>query len=61
MYNSYLKEYLKISGARIQEIKAWELPIAAARLCEWRPEKENQILLDFIRRNIDQAPEFTAI
>lgn len=48
LYTQYLKEYLKISGARAEDIKRWELPVAAARLREWIPEDEKRRLLEYI-------------
>jgi len=52
VYNDYLKEYLKITNVSVAEIKKWEMPIAAARLREWIPEKEQQKLLIFVRENL---------
>jgi len=52
VYNDYLKEYLKITNVSVEEIKRWEMPIAAARLREWIPEKEQQKLLIFVRENL---------
>ena len=48
IYKIYIREYLKISGKRIEDINKWELPIAAARLREWIPESEKKVLLKFI-------------
>ena len=48
-YKYYLKEYLKTTSTQIEKIRAWEMPIAAARLREWIPEKEKQTLLAFVR------------
>lgn len=44
-YKEYIKWYLKISQIDIEEIKAWEVPIAAARLIEWLPMQEKEVLL----------------
>lgn len=38
--SSYLKEYLRHSGARFAEIDAWMLPVAAARLADKMPGEE---------------------
>lgn len=54
MNTGYLKEYLKIAGVQMDAIKAWEMPIAAARLREWIPEKEKQNLLAFVRRTLSK-------
>lgn len=45
----YLKEYISITGAQIAEIEKWEYPIMAARLREWVPKSEKQVLLKFVR------------
>jgi thiamine kinase-like enzyme len=48
IYKIYIKEYLLISGKKIEDIQRWELPIAAARLREWIPEDEKQVLLKLV-------------
>ena len=50
IYKVYLKEYLLISDKKKEDIKRWELPIAAARLREWIPESEKQVLLHLIEK-----------
>lgn len=50
IYKVYIKEYLLISGKKMEDIKRWELPVAAARLREWIPENEKQILLQLIQK-----------
>lgn len=52
LMHNYLKEYIKITGANVEEIFQWELPIAAARLSEWRPEEEKKRLLQLVQKNI---------
>ena len=52
VYYNYLKEYIKISGAHIEDIQKWELPIAAARLYEWRPKEEQKQLLKIVHQYI---------
>ncbi|MBH1941508.1 phosphotransferase [Mobilitalea sibirica] len=54
IYQNYRKEYLRISGLTMKDIKKWEIPVAAARLSEWVPEKEKEKLLDIIRKYIDK-------
>lgn len=49
VYEKYLKEYLKITGVCAETINMWDMPVAAARLREWIPEKERQNLLVFVR------------
>lgn len=49
---SYLKEYLKITRYHMEDLKIWELPVAAARLSERRPESEAKILARLIRRRL---------
>ncbi|MFL0198773.1 phosphotransferase family protein [Clostridium sp. WILCCON 0269] len=46
-------EYINISGVDIEQIKEWELPIAAARLTEWIPENENSDILYFITKKME--------
>ncbi len=48
IYAKYINRYLELSGADIAEVLKWELPVAAARLCERLPEKEEERLLAFI-------------
>ncbi|MDP4145458.1 MAG: aminoglycoside phosphotransferase family protein [Bacillota bacterium] len=48
-YLEYIKHYIKITGASIQQIEQWELPVAAARLTEWIPQNEKTALLKFIK------------
>ncbi len=38
-----------LSKRSIEEIKKWELPVAAARLREWISEKEKQALLNIVK------------
>ena len=52
MAASYLKEYLKITGYHMEDLKKWQLPVAAARLSERRPESEAKILARLIRRRL---------
>jgi len=52
MAASYLKEYLKITRYHMEDLKKWELPVAAARLSERRPESEAKILARLIRRRL---------
>lgn len=61
IYKGYLQEYLKATEVPIQKIKAWEMPIAAARLREWIPQKEKQALLAFVKRSISNLPPHSTI
>ncbi|HOO28030.1 MAG TPA: aminoglycoside phosphotransferase family protein, partial [Lachnospiraceae bacterium] len=45
IYKIYIKEYLAISLKSRKDIDSWELPVAAARLCEWVSENEKKKLL----------------
>jgi uncharacterized protein (TIGR02172 family) len=51
-HKEYIKHYLSISGMSNDEIDAWELPIAAARLLEWLPKREKAMLLDIVYKNL---------
>lgn len=53
-YSAYIKQYLQISNTCIEEIEELELPIAAARLTEWLPENEKQILLNYINSKVQE-------
>jgi len=48
---TYIKEYTSISEITIEEINQWIIPIAAARLSEWIPEREKKELVELIRRS----------
>jgi hypothetical protein len=49
----YLREYTSLTNASIPDIDKWELPLAAARLCEWIPEGESKKLLSLVRRRVN--------
>ena len=49
----YLREYMNSTGVSISEIRKWELPLAAARLCEWVPDGESKKLLELVRRRLE--------
>lgn len=52
LYEAYLNHYIKISGATHEEIRKWELPVAAARLIEYLPKSEKEELVNFINTEI---------
>jgi len=54
IYQEYLKEYIRITDTKISDIEKWEYPIMAARLREWVPRSEKQILLKLVR----ECPKF---
>ena len=47
IHNTYLKTYARLAGVEIKEIRAWDVPLAAARLDENIIE-ENEILLKIV-------------
>ncbi|MGZ9583679.1 phosphotransferase family protein [Paenibacillus marinisediminis] len=49
---TYLKCYISYSKIDRDEVDNWILPIAAARLNEWIPEKEKQALVNLIRQRL---------
>jgi hypothetical protein len=49
----YLKEYIKISGLPIEDVKAWELPVLASRLNSNIPQ-EKEILLGRINKLMEE-------
>lgn len=51
-YSEYIKQYIKITGIQLEKIEQWELPVAAARLVEWLPKEEKQVLLNFINKKL---------
>ncbi len=53
LYSIYLKRYLRLHPASRQQLDAWKLPVAAARLSENIPE-ENDRLLALIEAGIRQ-------
>ncbi|WP_438446078.1 phosphotransferase enzyme family protein [Gorillibacterium sp. sgz5001074] len=49
----YIKHYLRVSGMEWAEVDRWILPVAAARLREWLPPEEKELLLRTIRERLD--------
>jgi hypothetical protein len=49
---AYLKRYLQLSGLHKKDISGWRIPLAAARLTEWVPESEKNVLLAEINKAI---------
>lgn len=54
IYKVYIKEYLKITNRSIEDINRWELPVAAARLREWIPDNEKQILIQLVKERCNE-------
>ena len=54
IYRIYIKEYLLISQRNIEDIKRWELPVAAARLREWITANEKNVLLQLVNKQCDE-------
>lgn len=52
--HTYLTEYLELTGSTLSDIQKWELPVAAARLCEWIPEQESRRLLDIVKCGLNK-------
>lgn len=52
--NRYTKQYLKCSNVTAKDLEEWLIPIAAARLCEWVPDKEKQNLVNLIRAKLKE-------
>ena len=53
-YKTYIKEYLKISGKRMEDIREWELPVAAARLNETLTNHERQKLICLVKKLLSE-------
>jgi tRNA A-37 threonylcarbamoyl transferase component Bud32 len=49
---NYVRHYLKYSSLQYEEIEKWLVPVAAARLTEWIPEKEKNKLVALIRKRL---------
>lgn len=49
----YLKQYRRETGVKKEEIDAWMLPVAAARLSEWLTEHERAKLVAFVRKELE--------
>ena len=47
-YSEYIKQYLKISSTKMEEIEKWILPVAAARINESLPQSEKDELLKMV-------------
>lgn len=52
MGDEYIRHYLSYSNFQFDDIDQWTLPIAAARLTEWIPDEEKEVLLSLIRERI---------
>lgn len=52
LLKAYLNEYIAITGVKKEDIMAWTVPIAAARLSEWLSEHERKKLIQYIHKNI---------
>ncbi|MFC0215610.1 phosphotransferase family protein [Paenibacillus chartarius] len=48
----YFTRYSQLSGLSSNQIEAWVLPVAAARLNEWIPQGEKLRLLDVVREKL---------
>ena len=51
-YSTYLKRYLQLRPASREQIAAWQLPVAAARLDENIPPEEEKRLLAFVEAKL---------
>ena len=48
----YLRKYISTTGIQRKEIESWILPVAAARLSEFGPDKEKKALVRLINREL---------
>ena len=55
IYKIYLSEYVKLTGASLSDIQKWEMPLAAARLCERIPDGESRQLLNVVNRELSKS------
>ena len=54
IFKIYISEYIKLTGSRLSDIQKWEMPLAAARLCERIPEGESRKLLQVVNRELNR-------
>jgi hypothetical protein len=54
IYKVYLSEYVKMTNASLSDIQKWEMPLAAARLCEWIPDGESRQLLNVVKKELNK-------
>ncbi|MCX6308396.1 MAG: FAD-dependent oxidoreductase [Bacteroidia bacterium] len=47
-----INHYLKLTGARLEDVTRWELPVMAARLMEWIPKTEKELLVSKINEKL---------
>jgi hypothetical protein len=53
--NTFVDEYTRLSGISYEEIEAWILPIAAAKLAtSSKPDEEKAVLLEVVRKKLNQ-------
>jgi aminoglycoside phosphotransferase (APT) family kinase protein len=53
-HRHYISEYLRLTGATQDKVDEWELPVLAARLMEWLPESEKQVLVAHIHEKLNR-------
>jgi len=54
-YRAYTREYYKISTLKPEEVEAWTVPVAAARLSEDLPQEEKRVLLGLVHNWLGQS------
>lgn len=52
VYKNYINEYLNLTQENMHNIEKWEPVVAAARLSEWIPTEEKEMLLAFVRKSM---------
>lgn len=52
-FEYYIRHYLKLTGVRREDIERWELPVMAARLMEWIPKEEKDLLISGIHNKLE--------
>ncbi|QJC53913.1 aminoglycoside phosphotransferase family protein [Paenibacillus albicereus] len=56
----YRRTYLRLSGLEQEELEAWMLPLAAARLCEQLPPEEKLLLHKLVQSELRRQPPLPA-
>jgi aminoglycoside phosphotransferase (APT) family kinase protein len=51
-FEHYISRYQELTGARREDIERWELPVMAARLMEWIPKEEKELLVSGIQKKL---------
>jgi aminoglycoside phosphotransferase (APT) family kinase protein len=51
-FEHYIRHYVELTGVRREDIERWELPVMAARLMEWIPKEEKEVLISGVQQKL---------